>query len=371
MKVGVLTSSRADFGIYLPLLKKMQEERSIEFELIVFGTHLSNKHGYTKIEIVKAGFDIKHEIETLLGGDSAYVIAINIGHVIQKFAGFWDEHQQHFDIVLCLGDRYEMFAAVTASIPFGIKLAHIHAGEVTLGAIDNIFRHSISHSSSIHFTSTVQYAERVSILLDTVVPKVVHVGALSLDTLEGFTPLSNEVFMEKWHIDLAKPTVLTTLHPETVDIFNTKGYAEIFCDVIHKYASEGMQFLITMPNADTHADIIRKTFTSKLGNYKAVFMVESLGTPGYFTAMAKSAFLFGNSSSGIIEAASFNKYVVNVGARQQGRMHADNVMDCDFDFDLICRAIDAIKEKSWNGLNPYYNGGASKLIIESLINLGQ
>lgn len=366
MTIGVLTSSRADFGIYLPLLKKMQLNNQLNFELIVFGTHLSEKHGYTKKEIVNNGFNVHHEIETILDGDSAFIIATSIGHVIQKFARFWDDHKLDFDIVLCLGDRFEMFAAVTASIPFGIKLAHIHAGEMTLGAIDNIFRHSISHSALIHFTSTTQYARRVEELVDHTHPKIVNVGALSLDTVVDFVPMRTEVFKEKWLVDLALPTVLTTFHPETIDTFNNKCYTEILCEVIEKYADNGLQFLITMPNADTSSNIIRETFTNRLSNYTNVYMLENLGTSGYFTAIAQCSFLLGNSSSGIIEAASFNKYVINLGSRQQGRMHAENVIDCEFDFDLICNTINTIKNKTWTGKNPYYNGGASDMIIETL-----
>lgn len=372
MKVGVLTSSRADFGIYLPLLKKMQQDNRFEIELIVFGTHLSNKHGYTKNEILNYGFIVHHEIETLLDGDSAFVISSSIGQVIQKFAQFWEKHKSDFHIVLCLGDRFEMFAAVTASIPFGINLAHIHAGEITLGAIDNIFRHSISHSSAVHFTSTAQYAKRVEVLIDNINSKIVNVGALSLDTLhDDFVPLSIEAFNEKWKVDLSRPTVLTTFHPETVETENNERYINVLCDLIERYTERDLQFLITMPNADTNSNIIRATYLNRLSSNESVFMVENLGTLGYFTALSKCVFVLGNSSSGIIEAASFKKYVINLGNRQKGRIHADNVIDSVFDLNMLCKAVDSIGNKSWNGENPYYNGGAANLIIETLINLTQ
>lgn len=366
MKIGVLTSSRADFGIYLPLLHKMRADGSINFELIVFGTHLSEKHGYTKNEIVANGYTPAHEIDTMLEGDTAYVISKSIGHVINKFADFWNNHQDTFDIVLSLGDRFEMFAAVTAGIPFGIKFAHIHAGEITLGAIDNIFRHSISHTAIVHFTSTLEYAKRVESLIDHAHKNIVHVGALSLDTLQNFKPMNIEEFKLKWKVDLSKPTVLTTFHPETVALDSNGKYASILCDVIDKYVAEGIQFLITMPNADTSSNSIRETFENRLSNNSNVFLVENLGTLGYFTAIINSKFLLGNSSSGIIEAASLNKYVINLGKRQEGRTHAENVIDCDFDFNIICKSIDAIKDKKWEGGNPYFNGGASDIIINTL-----
>lgn len=370
IRVGVLTSSRADFGIYLPLLKKMKQDNRFEIELIVFGTHLSNKHGYTKNDILNNGFMAHHEIATLQDGDSAFVISSSIGQVIQKFAQFWENHKSYFQIVLCLGDRFEMFAAVTASIPFGINLAHIHAGEITLGAIDNIFRHAISHSSAVHFTSTAQYSEKVKALIDKINPKIVNVGALSLDTLyDDFVPLSIGAFNEKWKVDLTRPTVLTTFHPETIETENNEQYVNVLCDLIERYTERDLQFLITMPNADTNSNVIRETYFKRLSSNRSVYMVENLGTLGYFTAMSKSVFVLGNSSSGIIEAASFKKYVINVGNRQKGRIHAENVIDSDFDLNMLCQAVDSIGNKSWNGENPYYNGGAANLIIETLVNL--
>jgi GDP/UDP-N,N'-diacetylbacillosamine 2-epimerase (hydrolysing) len=366
MKVGVLTSSRADFGIYLPLLNRMRADNAISIELIVFGTHLSTKHGYTKNEIIANGFTVNHEIDTLLEGDSAYVISKSIGHVNIKFADFWDKEQSTYDIVLTLGDRFEMFAAVTAGIPFGVKFAHIHAGEITLGAIDNIFRHSISHASFIHFTSTLQYAKRIESLIDNTQKNIFHVGALSLDTLQKFNPMNTDEFKSKWDIDLTKPTVLTTFHPETVAYDNNKYYATILCDVIEKYCKKDIQFLITMPNTDTSSNCIRETFKNRFSKNSKVFLIENLGTLGYFTAIINSKFILGNSSSGIIEAASFNKFAINLGKRQEGRMHAENVIDCDFDFDNICKSIDAIKDKIWEGGNPYFNGGASDIIIRTL-----
>jgi GDP/UDP-N,N'-diacetylbacillosamine 2-epimerase (hydrolysing) len=369
MKIGVLTSSRADFGIYLPLLRKMRDDKTISFELIVFGTHLSEKYGLTKQEISSHGFHIDHEIETILDGDSAFIISKSIGHIIIKFADFWEKHKNYFDIVLCLGDRFEMFAAVTASIPFNIKLAHLHAGEITLGAIDNIFRHSISLSAAVHFTSTTQYTKRVENLIDQSPKNIVNVGALSLDKIQNFESLSIEDFKNKWQIDLTRPTVLTTLHPETLDLRNNEYYVNIVCSVIEKYIYEGLQFLVTMPNADTNSSCIREIFIDRFENNANVFLVENLGSLSYFTALANCNFLFGNSSSGIIEAASFKKYVINLGRRQEGRIHGENVIDCDFDFLQICNKIDNIRNKQWEGINPYFNGGASGIIIDTLKNM--
>ncbi len=367
MKIGVLTSSRADFGIYLPLLKKINTDHFFQMEIIAFGTHLSESHGYTKNNIVEAGFEIKHEVITTPIEDTAKAISISIGETIIKFAEFWEQNKSVFDIVLCLGDRYEMFAAVTAGITFNINFAHIHAGEKTLGAIDNVFRHSITFASNIHFTSTETYKNRVIEMLDTEVKNVTNVGALSLDTLVDFVPYSVEEFKNNWGVDFSLPTVLTTFHPETVAINFNEEYANIISEVINYYTPKGIQFLITMPNADTSGSIIRRIFEEKLSMNSKVYLLENLGTKGYFSAMEHCKFLFGNTSSGIIEAASFHKYVINIGDRQKGRIHAENVIDCNINSNEIIKAINKIEaQPNWNGKNPYFIGGAASKIINTL-----
>jgi len=160
IRIGVLTSSRADFGIYLPLLKLMNVDENIQLDIIAFGTHLSRYHGYTIDQIVNAGFNVQHQIESILLTDSPESNATSTGLTYLKFSSFWGHYSKEFDFVFCLGDRFEMFAAVYAGVPFGIKFAHIHGGETTLGAIDNIYRHAISHASTYHFTATNSFAKK-------------------------------------------------------------------------------------------------------------------------------------------------------------------------------------------------------------------
>ena len=182
MKIGVLTSSRADFGIYIPLLKQLQSDSIFKLEIIAFGTHLSKKHGFTITEIQDNNFSPIHEIETLLDSDTPKEMAVSIGKTCAKFADFWAKNK--FDLVITLGDRYEMFAAVTAASPFNIKIAHIHAGETTLGAIDNAYRHAISLFSEYLFVSTEEYKKRaIEVVKQSA--KVYNVGALSIDNLKN------------------------------------------------------------------------------------------------------------------------------------------------------------------------------------------
>ena len=365
MRVAVLTSSRADFGIYLPLLKKLKADTFFELSIIAFGTHLSRFHGHTLDQIEQADLTVNYTIESLLVGDSAEANSTATALTAMKFAGFWAAHQSEFDLVFCLGDRYEMFAAVMAGVPFGIPFAHIHAGEKTLGAIDNIYRHSISHASVMHFTATQLSCERVKQLVD-VPSHVHHVGALSLDNLAEIPLLDIPGFKDKWGIDLSIPTILITFHPETVEHAKNKQFVKELVGAVHELL-ENYQVLITMPNADTEGNIVREGFLNGLNNSDRVFIIENLGTQSYFTAMANASLLLGNTSSGIIEAASFGKYVINIGRRQEGREHGDNVIDEPIDTVSIVTAVNTIRNaKVLVKNNIYFNGGASGKIIEIL-----
>jgi GDP/UDP-N,N'-diacetylbacillosamine 2-epimerase (hydrolysing) len=230
-----------------------------------------------------------------------------------------------------------------------------------LGAIDNVFRHCITQASSIHFTSTQQYADRVRQLLDQ--PEHIYwVGALSLDNLSDVKLLSVEEFAEKWKIDLQKPTVLTTFHPETSN--PTRNEHDAFQLVEAIEAMNGYQVLLTMPNIDTNGSIVREIFNTRLGQRPGVFLIENLGTQSYFTAMNHCRFLLGNTSSGIIEAASFAKYVINLGDRQKGRLYGDNVFTIDVSKENILAAVKRIESlPTPSAKNIYYNGGAAKAIV--------
>lgn len=366
MNIGVLTSSRADYGIYLPLLKALQKNPSFRLRLIVFGTHLSPFHGYTIDQIIADGFKVQDQIECMQAGDSANSVATAMGLTTLKFAEYWNIHKDNFDYVFCLGDRYEMFAAVNAGIPYGIKFAHLHGGERTLGAIDNVFRHSITLASTLHFVSTQESAQRVAELTEST--ENIHVvGAMSLDNLKNIPLLSVEDFFKKFNINLAIPTILTTFHPETVDATKNKTYASILSDTLRKL-SKKYQIVITLPNADTEGSIIRKSFLNlpSITNNK-VLCVENLGTQGYFSCMKHCSLLLGNTSSGIIEAASFGKRVINLGDRQKGRTAGENVMHVPIDTENILKAVDQTeRQPSFTGKNPYDQGGAVDIIIHTL-----
>ena len=364
MRIGILTSSRADFGIYLPLLQQLNSDDSFEVKIIAFGTHLSQFHGYTIDQIKAAGFQVNYTIESMLLTDSSASVATAMGLTNIKFAEFWKEHAAEFDLVFCLGDRYEMFSAVMAGVPFQIKFAHLHGGETTLGAIDNVFRHAITLASKYHFVSTGEYAERVSRLIDND-KNIYNVGALSLDSLIDPKLLSVNEFKQKWLIDLSKKTILCTFHPETVNYNKNQHYAVELVTALNKLKK--YQVIITMPNADTAGNIIRKELVENFSNSDRVFLIENLGSASYFTAMKYCAFLLGNSSSGIIEAASFAKYVIDIGDRQMGRKHGKNVIHTEIDADKIIEAVTEIEESEILApQNIYFNNGAAMQIIKIL-----
>jgi GDP/UDP-N,N'-diacetylbacillosamine 2-epimerase (hydrolysing) len=368
MNVFVLTSSRADYGIYLPLLKKIHAHHSFSLKLVVFGTHLSKFHGYTLKNIETDGFEVSAKIETVLASDEEESIATSMGLTMLKFATYWQQTKQEIDVVLALGDRYEMFAAVAASVPFNLPIAHLHGGETTLGAIDDKLRHSMTLMSKYHFTSTETHYLRVKELIGSD-ENVWNVGALSLDNLSTMQLLNAEEFKEKFLIDLSIPTILVTLHPETVAIGKNKKYAEATVAALTE-ASETYQIVITMPNADTAGNIIREEFLQFKENRKKVIIIENFGTQGYFTCIKYCAFLLGNTSSGIIEAASFGKYVVNLGDRQKGRLSGKNVINIPFDESQINSAIIKIsQQKTELRDNLYFNGGASDKIISCLLDI--
>jgi len=362
MKIGVLTSSRADFGIYLPLLSKLKADNSYQLEIIAFGTHLSRFHGYTLNFIEREGFDTIHKISTILTNDDEHSISTAFGLTALKFSDFWSDH--NYDIVFCLGDRFEMCAAVQAAIPFGVRFSHLHGGETTLGAIDNIYRHQISLASTYHFTATKEFSERVEEITGQR-DHIYNVGSLSLDGIENISFLSEIEFREKYNI--TGDFGLVTFHPETISSSQNVEYVKEMKAGLSKVL-DLVGLVITMPNADTLGTVYRDALQQLQKVYPSrVILIENFGKMNYFAAMHYSRFLLGNTSSGIIEAASFRKYVVNVGDRQKGRAQSMNLINCKFLANEIFESSkQALALGDYLGNNVYYQSGTADKIIEVL-----
>jgi len=367
-RIAILTSSRADYGIYLPLLKALKDDPYFDLKIIAFGTHLSPFHGYTLNQIIRDGFEVPYQIESMLAGDTLNAISTAMALTALKFADFWRDHQYDFDLVFCLGDRYEMFAAVTSGIPFNISFAHLHGGEKTLGAIDNIFRHAITLASKYHFVSCKEHGERVAELTESK-DNIFDIGALSLDNLNSLPLLSKDDFFSKFCIDLNHPTILVTVHPETVSTEMNRIYIEELADTLLEL--KNYQVLITLPNADTNSTLIRKRLLQlSAETMNRILCFENLGSQGYFTAMKYCSFLLGNTSSGIIEAASFSKWVINLGNRQEGRNQSQNIYNVPFNKAMIVQSVSEIENKpAYSGKNIYYEGNAAQTICSILKNI--
>ena len=363
MKIGVLTSSRADYGIYLPLLIKIKEDNFFELEIIAFGTHLSKIHGFTLNEIENGNYSKIHCISSLIANDDEQAVATSYALTALKFADFWQYNK--FDLVFCLGDRFEMSAAVQASIPFNVEFAHLHGGETTLGAIDNIYRHQISLASNLHFTAGELFSDRVIELIGHN-KNVYTVGSLSLNEIENFQPINKTKFFEKFKLP-NKDFALITFHPETVNIEMNQYFANEMRKALSQVASK-LYLVITMPNADTMGSVFRMQIEQLKNEFSTqVMCIENFGKENYFSAMYYAKLLIGNTSSGIIEAASFGKYVVNVGDRQKGRMQSDNIINTSFNHQNIIEAVDkAIVKKTFTGNNKYFNQHTADLIIHHI-----
>jgi len=364
MKIGVLTSSRADYGIYLPLLQALKKDAFFKLEIITFGTHLSKFHGHTLDQIIADGYGKIHQLNVLLANDNETAIASSYGLTALKFASFWGHNE--YDLVFCLGDRFEMSAAVQAGIPFGVKFAHIHGGETTLGAIDNIYRHQITLASSLHFTSSERHSQKIIKILD-VNKNIYTVGALSLDEISNFQPIEKSVFYNTFNLS-DDPFALITFHPETVASKDNVNFALEMKKGLIEVAKQ-INLVITMPNADTLGSVFRKAIfeLKEECNNKVVILIENFGKTNYFAAMHYSALLIGNTSSGIIEAASFKKYVINVGKRQEGRTQSENIINVAFDSEQISnKTKETLSLGDYKGINAYYKDGATSSIVNIL-----
>ncbi len=365
-RIGVVTTSRADYGLLLPVLKRIKAARGLELALFVSGTHLSGRHGMTVRAIEADGFPIAARVPLPLQSNSPEAVAKAMGRATSGFAGVYGKHRP--DILLVLGDRFEMHAAACAAVPFGIPIAHVHGGEITLGAMDDQFRHSLTKLSHLHFAATKEYAKRITRMGEE--PwRVTVSGAPGLDNLRTMRLLSKRQIELRYGIDLSMPAILVTFHPVTLEQDNTEIYIDRLLEALERL--RGCHFVFTAPNADPGASVIRKRILRFVGSSERAFFVENFGTQGYLSMMARAAAMAGNSSSGILEAASFRLPVVNIGTRQEGRTRGRNVIDTGYGAKQIgaalCKALSNEFRASLTNLrNPYGDGHAAKRIVSIL-----
>ena len=366
--VAVVSVGRSDYGIYLPILRQIQTESDLKLLLFVSGMHLSPRHGSTIHMIEADGFPVTEKVEMLSNSDSPVDIASAIGRGVIGFAQVYE--RVPLDILVTLGDRFEMYSAVLAALPFNIPVAHIHGGEITKGAIDDALRHSMTKLSHLHFVSTQTYAKRV-IQLGEEPWRVTVSGAPSLDNLETIKYLDRSTLQKQLGIDLGKQVLLVTFHPVTLEPENTEIQ---IAELLSAIEQSNCPALFTIPNADSGGGLIAEKITAFVATHANAKLVKNLGTQAYFSLMKYAAAMVGNSSSGIIEAPSFSLPFVNIGLRQEGRLRGKNVIDVPYNTNAILKGIrQALNFEFKAGLkgmlNPYHQGNASEIIVNRLKNV--
>jgi UDP-hydrolysing UDP-N-acetyl-D-glucosamine 2-epimerase len=363
--IQVVTVGRSDFGIYRPLLKRIASEPSLHCELLVGGAHLAPQHGSTVKLVEESGFPIAGRIDMQLTSDTPAGIARSMGVGTAGFADIWSGSVP--DLLIVLGDRFEMHAAVVAAQPFLIPIAHIAGGFVTMGAIDDAFRHSMTKMSHLHFVETEAYGRRV-VQMGEDPARVTVSGALAIDNLQDMQILSPSGFESRYGLSLTPKPLAVTFHPVTREYERTEEYCG---ELLGAIEASGLPAIFTLPNADTHGSLIARRIEAFVAGSSRFHLVPNFGTEGYFSLMTHACAMVGNSSSGLVEAASFGLPVVNVGNRQQGRMAPANVIHTRCDREDILKGIreavsDAFRTSIAGLVNPYGTGNASGRIVDVL-----
>ncbi|GAB1400804.1 UDP-N-acetylglucosamine 2-epimerase [Aminivibrio sp.] len=336
-RIAVVTGTRAEYGLLYWVLREIENDQDLDLQLIVTGSHLSPEFGNTILEIKKDGLPISWKVEMLLSGDSASAVTKSLGLAILGFADAL-EHLKP-DMLLLLGDRYEIFGAASAALLAGIPIAHIHGGEVTRGAWDDSLRHGITKMASLHFVAHETYRKRV-IQMGESPDTVFVVGPSCLDSLRNLTLPGKEELEEDMGISLNSPLLLITCHSETLSSLTGEEQIDRLLKALQRFPSAAMVF--TGANADRDGQVINKKIKAFCAEdpRKRAFSL-SLGMKRYWGMLSLANAVVGNSSSGMFEAPLFNVPVVNIGRRQEGRIRDMLVQDCTFEEEPIVRTIEA------------------------------
>ena len=365
-KVCVITGTRAEYGLLYWLMKEIVADNELELQLIVTGMHLSPEFGLTYKEIEKE-FKIDKKIEMLLSSDTSIGISKSMGLAQISFSEAYEELKP--DIVVVLGDRYEIFSATSAAVIANIPLAHLHGGETTEGAFDESIRHCITKMSHLHFTATDEYKNRV-IQLGEHPNRVFNVGGMGIENIKRLKLLTRDEFEESIDFKLNKKNILVTFHPVTLENSTAKEEFQELLDAIDELKDTNIIF--TKANSDTDGRIINQMideYVSKESNKSICFT--SLGQLRYLSALQYVNAMVGNSSSGLLEAPSFKIGTINIGDRQKGRKKANSIIDCEPNKKSIKKAFKKLyflefQNSLVNVKNPYGDGCSSQKIIKEI-----
>ncbi|HBW21931.1 MAG: UDP-N-acetyl-D-glucosamine 2-epimerase, UDP-hydrolysing [Elusimicrobia bacterium GWA2_56_46] len=340
-KICVITGSRAEYGLFYPLLKLLSMERGVKLQIVATSMHMSQKFGLTYRAIEADGFKISAKIKFPLPDDCG--TPVSIGRAIAAIAPVLEKLKP--DVVVLLGDRFETFAAATAAYALKIPVAHLHGGEITAGVFDEAFRHSVTKMSSLHFTSTEEYRRRV-IQLGESPGSVYNVGAIGLDNVRRAEFFSREELGAQLGVTLSENLACITFHPAMFEMAAPAAQLKELFKALDRFPD--LQVVFTLPNADRGAaELIKAMHTYVKKNSARASAFTSLGQKRYLSLLNLSKIVIGNSSSGIIEAPSLETPTVNIGTRQEGRTRPASVIDCPAETNAIARAIKL-------GLSPFF-----------------
>jgi GDP/UDP-N,N'-diacetylbacillosamine 2-epimerase (hydrolysing) len=366
MKICVVTGTRAEYGLLRWVMEGIVNSTTLQLQIVATGMHLSPEFGMTVNQIEQDGFQVDRKIEMLLSSDSAVGVTKSTGLATISFAEAFNELSP--DLIILLGDRYELLAASTAALIARIPVAHIHGGETTEGAFDEAIRHSITKMSHLHFVAAEIYKKRVIQLGEQ--PKYVfNVGGLGIDNIKKLKLLGRKKLEREINYQFSEQNLLITFHPVTLENNSSEKQIKAILKALNRLKDIGLIF--TMPNSDTNGRIIFTLLEQFCANRSNAVCHKSLGQLRYLSCLKYVDAVVGNSSSGLLEVPSFKIPTVNIGDRQKGRLAAKSVINCHPSYESTLSAISKalepeIKISLRNIENPYGNGGASAKIVEVL-----
>ena len=366
-KICVVTGTRAEFGLLQWLMEAIDDHTELDLQLVATGMHLSPEFGSTFHEIEEAGLKIDEKVEMLLSSDTGVAISKSTGLGIIGFADVFDRLKP--DMVVVLGDRFEIFAAASAATFAGIPIAHLHGGEITEGAFDEALRHSVTKMSHLHFVAAEPYRQRV-VQLGEVPDRVFNVGGLGVDAIRRTKLMARSDLEASLGLKFEKRNLLVTFHPVTLE--GPSKSAEQLRELLTVLSElKETALIITLPNADSGGRELAGILKAFAKKQKNIWVFESLGQLRYLSCLSNVDGVIGNSSSGLTEAPSFKIGTINIGDRQTGRLKADSVISCEATAKSIRSALaklysTAFQASLTNVRNPYGDGQAVEAIVEIL-----
>jgi len=365
-KICVITGTRADYGLLRWVIEEVHQHDELDLQIIATGTHLSPEFGLTFREIERDGFTIDRKVEVILSSDTSMGVSksmglgmIGLGEALNQLSPDW---------IVVLGDRFEIFVAAAAATVSRIPIAHLHGGEVTEGAYDDVFRHSITKMAHLHFVAHTEYLNRV-IQLGEQPGTVFNVGGLGIDNVCKLNLLGRQELESTLDLRLNEKNLVVTFHPTTLEANAAAHQMHQLLSALKILADTCLIF--TISNADNESRILIRMLERFVDDHPNAYLFKSLGQVRYLSLLQHVDGVIGNSSSGLMEAPSFNKGTVNIGNRQRGRLKADSVIDCLPEKHSISDAIRLLYSEKFQASlhsikNPYGNGGASERVVRIL-----